>query len=79
MAYFDPDGRLQLLDTLHTLVEKFPQKLLDQFTELFFFTLFLRAVNEEDAKCRAKVVSVMSKIASKTALSRQLVETVFKM
>ena len=79
LSYFDPEGRLQLLDTLQTLVEKFPQKLLDTFTELFFFTLFLRMVNDDEPKCRAKIVSVMSKIAQKTALSRQLIETVFKM
>jgi hypothetical protein len=79
LTYFDPEGRLQLLDTLHTLVDKFPQQLLDRFTELFFFTLFLRLVNDEELKCRQKVVQVLSKIIAKTALSRQLIETVFKM
>jgi len=36
-------------------------------------------VNDDEPKCRAKIVTVMSKIAHKTALSRQLIETVFKM
>lgn len=35
--------------------------------------------NDDDSKCRAKLIHVMSKIAAKTGLSRQLVDTTFKM
>jgi len=40
------DGRLQLLEVFQTFVDKFPVKLVDTYAELFFFTLFLRLVND---------------------------------
>jgi hypothetical protein len=52
LAYFDPEGRLQLLETMSTLIERFPAKLLDNYTEMFFLSLFLRVVNDDDSKCR---------------------------
>jgi len=46
LTYFDIDGRLSLLDVFQTFVDKFPTHLLDNYSELFFFTLFLRLVND---------------------------------
>ena len=46
LGYFDSEGRLQLLDVVGSLVERFPKELTDQYAELIFFTLVLRVVNE---------------------------------
>lgn len=46
---------------------------------MFFLSLFLRIVNEDDSKCREQIVKVMSKIATKTYLSRQLIDSLFQM
>ena len=55
LTYFDADGRMQLLDVFTVLIERFPPQLLDTYTELFFFALFLRLVNDDISKCRDKV------------------------
>lgn len=62
LGYFDSDGRLQLLDVINSLVERFPRELTDQYAELIFFTLLLRTVNESNAKCRERVLSVIKKL-----------------
>lgn len=78
LTYFDIDGRLQLLDVFQIIMEKFPVQLLDTYAELFFFTLFLRLVNDPSEKCRVKVALVLRKLISKASQSRRLLETVFK-
>ena len=78
LTYFDTDGRLQLLEVFQTFVDRFPVNLLDNYSELFFFTLFLRLVNDPAQKCRDKVAMVLKKLISKTSLQRSLLETVFK-
>ena len=65
LTYFDRDGRLQLLEVLQVIVERFPVKLLDTYAELFFFTLFLRLVNDPAQKCREKVALILKKLISK--------------
>ena len=70
LTYFDTDGRLQLLEVFQTFVDRFPVNLLDNYSELFFFTLFLRLVNDPAQKCRDKVAMVLKKLISKTSLQR---------
>lgn len=53
------DGRLSLLDTLLTLIAKLPEAVIDLYGELFFFTLLLRTVNEENRDVRAKASEVL--------------------
>jgi len=53
--------------------------LLDKYTDLFFFTLFLRLVNDSNPKVRTKVTQVLCKLVRKTSNAKQLIETVFKM
>jgi len=36
-------------------------------------------VNDDEFKCRTKVITILTKIVFKTGLSRQLIETVFNM
>ena len=55
LTYYDQAGRLQLLEVFLVFVERFPVQMLDTYAELFFFTLFLRLVNDESQKCRDKV------------------------
>ena len=78
LTYYDIDGRLQLLDVLQIFFEKFPKNLLDNYSELFFFTLFLRLVNDPAQKCREKIATVLKKLISRVSSQRQLLETVFK-
>jgi hypothetical protein len=56
------DGRLQLLEVLKTLLEKFPGNILDLYCELLFFTLLLRAVNDDNTNCRVLVQKVMASL-----------------
>ena len=59
-------------------MERFPVALLDKYAELFFFTLFLRLVNDPAEKCREKVAVILKKLIGKASQSRTLLETVFK-
>ncbi len=52
LGYFDPEGRLQLLEVFDVLLTKLPPPLLETYTDLFFFTLFLRLVNDNNNNCR---------------------------
>ena len=78
LTYFDVDGRLQLLEVFQVFIDRFPPSMLDNYTELFFFTLFLRLVNDASQKCRDKVAHVLKLLISKASQSRKLLETVFK-
>ena len=49
------EGRLQLLDILKTLIERLPKDVVELYCELLFFTLLLRAVNDEQTEARVKV------------------------
>ena len=79
LTYFDIDGRMQLLDVFETLIERFPQQLLDNYNELFFFALFLRLVNDDIAKCRDKIQVILRKLVAKVSQPKKLIETVFMM
>ena len=79
LTYFDADGRMQLLDVFQTLIERFPQQLLDNYNEIFFFAFFLRLVNDDISKCRDKVQVVLRKLVAKTSQPKKLIETIFTM
>jgi hypothetical protein len=70
LGYFDSEGRLQVLDVIQHLCERFPRDLLDQYAELIFFTLMLRAVNETHSKCRAKVQQVIRRMAARCSAAK---------
>ena len=70
---------MQLLDVFQTLIERFPQQLLDNYNELFFFALFLRLVNDDASKCRDKIQTVLRRLVAKTSQPNKLIETVFMM
>jgi len=52
--------------------------LLDNYTDLFFFTLFLRLINDDSNECRIKVTNCLKKLVKKTSKSRTLMQTVLK-
>lgn len=81
LGYFDSEGRLQLLDVIHSLIERFPRELSDQLAELIFFTLVLRTVNEGNTKCRARVQQVVKRLIQKVsqAKAKTLFNTVIQM
>lgn len=67
LGYFDSEGRLQVLDVLHSLLERFPRELTDQYAELIFFTLVLRVVNESNTKVRERVNAVIKRLMIKAS------------
>ena len=77
------EGRLQLLDVLKTLFEKLPASVLDLYCEMMFFTLLLRAVNDENTKCRESVQKVMHSLVFSPKINqskvKSLLNTVLKM
>ena len=48
-------------------MDKFPVQLLDTYAELFFFTLFLRLVNDPAQKCREKIAIILKKLIGKVS------------
>jgi hypothetical protein len=76
-------GRLQLLDVLSTLFERLPGDVLDLYCELLFFTLLLRAVNDEATECRVAVQKTMQVLIFNPKVNqskmRTLLNTVLKM
>jgi hypothetical protein len=74
---------LQLLETLKTLLDRFPGDVLDLYCELIFFTLLLRAVNDDSTACRSLVQKVMSSLVFSSKVNQSkvkaLLATVLKM
>lgn len=81
LGYFDSEGRLQVLDVLNSLIERFPKELLDHYAELIFFTLVLRTVNESNPKVRERVLQVTKRLTGKCspAKAKTLFNTVLLM
>ena len=77
LTYFDPNGRMQLLEVLHTLVDKMPLPKLETYADLVFLTLFVRLVNEDSTKCREKCSVVIGVLVGKS--SKRFVDTVLQM
>ena len=75
LGYFDSEGRLQVLEVLQSLVERFPRELTDQYAEMIFFTLVLRVVNESNQKVREKVCGVIKRLMVKASQAK--VKTLF--
>ena len=63
------------MDVLHSLMERFPRDLTNQYAELIFFTLVLRVVNETNTKVRERVIAVIKRILVKASKSK--VKTLF--
>lgn len=76
-------GRLQLLDVLKTLFDRLPGAVLDLYCELLFFSLLLRAVNDESTECRAAVQQTMQALVFNPKINqskmRTLLNTVLRM
>ena len=75
LGYFDSEGRLQVLDVLHSLLERFPKELTDQYAEVIFFTLVLRVVNETNNRVRERVIAVIKRLMIKSSQAK--VKTLF--
>jgi len=69
------DGRMQLLEILKTLLEKFPGNILDLYCELLFFTLLLRAVNDDNTNCRVMVQKVMAALVFSPKVNQAKIKT----
>lgn len=81
LSYYEKEGRLQLLEVLSTLVDKFPRELLDKYAEMFFFTLMLRSINDQNSQCREKVAVVIKRMLKNISQSKAmtLLNTVLQM
>jgi hypothetical protein len=67
------------LEVFRILIEKLPQPLLDTYTDLFFFSLFLRLANDDKDSCRQKITFCLKKLLKKTSKPRVLLQTVFQL
>jgi len=83
LNYKSIDGRLSLLTTLLTLFQKLPEAVIDLYGELFFFTILLRTVNEENKDVRTKASEVLQALVSSGKVGspkiKQILNSVFKM
>lgn len=75
LTYFDAEGRLVLLETLKTLIERMPEEQINSWLDLIFLTLFLRLVNESSTKCREMVSVILKRLVTK--FRKSYIDTVF--
>jgi len=57
------------------LLEKLPGDILDLYCELLFFTLLLRAVNDENTNCRLQVQKVMAVLVFNPKINQSKIKT----
>ena len=63
-------GRMSALELVHTVIQKLPIPLLEEYTQVFFLPLVLQLVNDESKLCRETVSNCI--IALLTRLSNQV-------
>jgi len=77
LAFKQESGRIQLLQTLQTLIVKFPARVVDIYGELLFFSLLLRLVNDPSADCRLLVTGVLTALVSAEKVSQNKLKAIF--
>lgn len=80
IAYEHATGRQQALEFMHALINKLPQAILDERSEMLFLPLVLRLVNDEDPTCRRMVGEVVKLLLGQVSPAKQdiLVELLLK-
>ena len=73
LGYSREDGRMTVLDMLHSIVLKLPLPILEQQAQLFFLPLVLRLVGDTSPTCRAAAGTVIKllvrRVGDKVAVS----------
>lgn len=69
LNYAHAEGRMGMLELLHVLMYKLPLPVLVDKAQLMFLPLVLALMNDDAAKCRAKVAQVLQ--AQMTVLSKE--------
>ncbi|ERN01577.1 U3 small nucleolar RNA-associated protein 20 [Amborella trichopoda] len=67
LSYEHASGREAVLEMLHTIIMKFPQDIVDKQSEMFFFHLVLRLVNDSDKQIRTMVGTVIKVLIGRTS------------
>ncbi|KAK9840687.1 hypothetical protein WJX84_003409, partial [Apatococcus fuscideae] len=68
LAYEHEEGRLAALDMLQTIIVKFPEPVLAEWTEVFFLPLVTRLVNDGAPPCRSKAADVVRVLMEKVTV-----------
>jgi len=75
LSYCSESGRLQLLQVLITLMERFPAQVIESYCELIFFALVIRVVNDDSSECRQQVHIVLKKLLYGGKISQSKIKT----
>ncbi|KAK9863125.1 hypothetical protein WJX84_001609, partial [Apatococcus fuscideae] len=68
LAYEHEEGRLAALEMLQTIIFKFPEPVLAEWTEVFFLPLVTRLVNDGAPSCRSKAGEVVRVLMEKVSV-----------
>lgn len=69
-------GRVQVLETLKLIIERFPLEVLDNFAELLFFSFALRLANDRSAEVKRVTFEVLKKLLNRTEKWPQMLTNV---
>lgn len=67
LKYPYPEARQVLIELLNTVVLKFPVEVIDDNAEFFFLPLILQVVNDQSAKCRTMIASLLKLLIGKVS------------
>ncbi|KZV29896.1 small subunit processome component 20 [Dorcoceras hygrometricum] len=59
LSYKHPNGREAVLEMLHAVIKKFPQKIVDEKSQIFFVHLVFSLANDKDSKVRSMTAAAM--------------------
>lgn len=65
-GYSSSSGRIQVLETLRLIIERFPLEVLDNFSELLFFSFTLRLANDKSPEVKKATFEVLKKLLVRT-------------
>ncbi|XP_037947958.1 small subunit processome component 20 homolog [Teleopsis dalmanni] len=73
LCYSLPTGRQSVIKFFHTVIQKFPHKILAKRAEFLFLTLGLRLVNDDEPDCRRAVAECIELLINRLdKVNRQL-------
>mmetsp|Transcript_24519 Transcript_24519/g.56037 ORF Transcript_24519/g.56037 Transcript_24519/m.56037 type:complete len:566 (-) Transcript_24519:1000-2697(-) len=62
VKYEYEDGRCTAIKLVHTLIQRFPSAVLEEYIQLFFLPLVLQLVNDNSKKCRDMLTSAIAAV-----------------
>lgn len=74
LSFTFESGRKSVLDTIASILEKFPSELVDKHAEFFFFPLVTQVVNEESVPCKVKASKCIKLLIHRTSKCNTLLD-----